>query len=180
VIQSNMTITMNFSRFMVQELDSFFLFSSLVEKLTCCLRLLCMPSKFDLFFFLSSAGKAYAANQLPINLQLVLWRQKWGRIDEWNRWTIPDKFSIDCSINKRKYNLPSSILCNTWNLSFITLLRQIQMNRLTAQFFGVSQKIQWSVRQSQQRRFQNCTIAWYSRILFCIGVTQFFVAFRYF
>ncbi len=65
MIQSNITITMNFSRFMVQELDSFFLFSSLVEKLTCCLRLLCMPSKCDLFFFLSSAGKAYAANQPP-------------------------------------------------------------------------------------------------------------------
>jgi hypothetical protein len=34
VIQSNITITLNFSRFMVQDLDSFFLFLSLVEILT--------------------------------------------------------------------------------------------------------------------------------------------------
>ncbi len=34
VIQSNITITLNFSRFMVQDLDSFFLFLLLVEILT--------------------------------------------------------------------------------------------------------------------------------------------------
>jgi hypothetical protein len=40
VNQSNITITLNFSRFMVQDLDRFFLFSSLVERLTVSLRFL--------------------------------------------------------------------------------------------------------------------------------------------
>jgi len=71
-MHNNMTMPLNFSRFMVQGVDSLFIFSSLVERLTVSLRLL-------------QCGYSFLpAKEIPDSLSGFIHNFFWGeRHDRW-------------------------------------------------------------------------------------------------